>query len=277
LVADAKRQLDKVVAEAASADEREKKDLAALDREASDIRNREQQALLAAQKKLQSKVDDIARRRLNIQREEQKERAEALKELQERVHRNELTRHSVDQLRVSATIKASLKANSMLTAADISGVYGEYVTRADGRHIKIRGVGPAKAQTISNWVIAAQNKARQLTPQALPQDAAAQVTQKFATRMTALSAEEQQIRQAAQPEADRIRHTAQQDQQQVILRANAVRVSAVQNRNSLRQAVESARQALTKEQWIEAQKLRDLEAFEEISFSGFLATATGIG
>jgi hypothetical protein len=270
---EAEGEVERLAKETAKLDASEGKEIEKLDREATQVRAKEQEKLTTAQKSLQSRVGDVAKKRLSLQQEEQTERANALKDLQKRVYENELARHNVEELRLSSSIKAGLRLLGMRSAADIRGSSGEYVVRADGATLKIRGVGPAKADMIGRWVIDVQNRARALQPQALPNDVSAGIQQKYAARLQALGIEEQQARQAAQTEAEAIRAASQQEQLQLVARGNAIRVGNAQARDSLRQAFSLAGQTLTDRQWKYAQATRELEACSKVTFPRFLARA----
>jgi hypothetical protein len=267
------RQLDKLLSDADDLDSREKKELEKIDAEAKRIREKEQDQLQSAQRKLQSKLDDVARRRLGLQQDEQRERAEALKQLQGRQYQAELARHSVNELRLSAAIKAGLKYYNMYSAADIRGSSGEYVVRADGALLKVRGVGPAKARTIHMWAIDMQNRARMSMPQTLPAADSAQIQQKFGARLQALGVEEQSVRHAAQSEVEGIRSISQQQGLQVVAKGNALRVTNTQKRQSQHLSITAAKRNFLDEQWKEAQSTREAEAYSEITFPRFLARA----
>jgi hypothetical protein len=278
----AQQELDVLDERRRKADEQEKAEVDRLAQQQQRVQKQELEKLAASQKSLQSRLDDVARRRLALQGEEQRERTDALKRLQEQTYINELSRSTVEKAklaRVGRDVKSTLAAYGMRSAADIKGVQlyqgnQAAIVRADGQALRVPGIGPAKAKVIQTWLVDVQNNARRLMPTTLPPQAANEIQQRYIGKLGAFGAEEQNVRVQAQKEADEIRANSQRGQAGLLNEMNAARNVANVKRHEIGQSLRPVSKMHSEAQWAVAQSLRDTEAYRRVTFPRYLLSAS---
>jgi hypothetical protein len=131
--------------------------------------------------------------------------------------------HANEQLRVArvssapgigATLAATLAASGIATAADFTGIrYAQgprgprraYLVRRNGSTVSPRGIGVKKAQSLNNWRLAVESRARATQPTALPPARRSAIADKYAQRLRSLENDQRTARAQAVTQQDAVR------------------------------------------------------------------------
>ena len=261
-------------------DREEDRSKSVLDEKSGKARADEQREITAIDKRLAA---ETKRRNREIDALQTKARAEernALRVLQKN-HRDEHLRAARVRTApgIGVTLAVTLAASGIVTAADFTGIrYAQgprgprkaYLVRRNGVVVSPRGVGVKKAESLNNWRLAIDSRARATQPTALPLEQRGAITDKYAQRLRSLENDQRAARARAATQQDAVRTKWATVHADIARELNDVTARFAQLRADQTPEIAAARERSGTADWQRDFAKRELARYRRIRYTRYL-------
>ncbi len=228
---------------------------------------------------------DLARRLASIDAEleglvsaEQKERASALRVLQESHIANSLSGATIASANLSGiggSLKRSLAQYGITSAADFNRLaYARTqvcLVLRSGQLVHPRGIGERKAQTLLGWRNWVEMRARATQPSVLPEPQTNAIRLKYAERRVSLDRSTNQAKFEATRTREAMKRKWMASRGQLAAQVEAARVTFARQRDNADLGLIGARRLVASAAWQEALGKHRLSAYSAVTYRHFLA------
>ena len=281
----AARKVKKLETDRRDVDNREKKTVDKLSKQADKSRADERKELAEANARLASGINKLQKQRQSLQSSEDKENANALRLLQAQHVAAYLGRSSISSARIPGIgpgIVGSLAANGVRTAADFTGIsYSTgsrggkrvLIKRRNGGYVHPNGVGEKKANALDSWRRSIEMQARATQPSALPSAQTQAIRAKYMQQRQNLTTEEQVARVRATNEQNQISQKWMQTHTSISGELVSARRAFATERAEFDIQLTEARKLANASNWQQDLAAREVSTYRSVSYRRYL---TGI-
>jgi hypothetical protein len=246
-------------------------------------RKAEQREISALDKKRDTMLAKIARRKQALQGREAKDISQALRALQQQHLRSVLQSSTVGAASIpgiGSAVASSLAAYGIRSAADFNGIaYGTgkgggqqvYIRLTNGARVHPHGVGPKKAQSLESWRRSVEARARASQPTSLPPGQVAAIRSRFAADEQALLREEQAVRDGAAHEQAEARQKWIPVQSELAKERLAAQGEFARRRAQAETNLIDAQKRTAEAAWNQTMAERELAAYRNVTYLAYLA------
>jgi hypothetical protein len=196
--------------------------------------------------------------------------------------------HVTEQLRaarvssapgIGATLAATLAASGIATAADFTGIrYAQgprgprkaFLIRRNGSTVSPRGIGLKKAQSLNNWRLTVESRARATQPTVLPLARRGAITDKYTQQLRVLENDQRTAQAQAVTEQDAVRRKWAKVQTDIAREVNEAIAHFARQRAEKAPEIAAARERSGTADWQRDFAKRELARYRRIRYAHYL-------
>jgi hypothetical protein len=181
---------------------------------------------------------------------------------------------------LGASVKLKLILAGVRTAADILNVQNvggwqgqpmvTYILTSDNRRVRIQGIGPKKAAALLAWRRNLESQIRPQVPRSLPAPQEAALRSKYQARRQTLDVQRAGLQRSADQQMEAVRAKYRKEQDKWGRRLFEAQQEFAKQRQALEGRTRERRKTVAEKHWAAARLQRELEAYRQVTFGGYL-------